>query len=193
MTKLFTDEQLKTSYTQKELVDLIERKATIAQRSLPVGYKRFNKSALIDEVRYLDNVIWNADDVEEEYIEDDGIVEGAALNPDKAIYVQQLPEFEQSVVKLALLHMAVLEGYTGDELQQAIDDGMNSKIADLELVKVELCTICASPTDEGFILNGDIHCSKHCRRQTMTDEEYEVAHAEDDDSFYWTAWYGEEY
>lgn len=108
-------------------------------------------------------------------------------------YVSQLPQAEQDAIKQTLQAMAALEGYTGTELEEAVQMGMDSKVADLTLIKVEKCVKCNKPTDDGFILNGDIHCSVECRRLEMTDDEYEAAHKEDDDSFYWTSWYGEEY
>lgn len=109
------------------------------------------------------------------------------------MYVNQLSQTEQDVIQQNLTDLCKLEGYTGEELEQAIQGGMDSKLSDLNLYKVEKCTVCNEPTDEGFILNGDIHCSVACRQQTMSDEAYAEAHAEDDDSFYWTSWYGEEY
>ena len=61
MTQLLNDEQLKAHYTQKELVDLVRRKASIANRnSLLVsntGYRRYSKEILIMMIRELDKVM----------------------------------------------------------------------------------------------------------------------------------------
>ena len=53
----------------------------------------------------------------------------------------------------------------------------------MEMVK---CSICNEETEQGFIICGEIHCSKECLQKTMTLDEYSKAHDEDEDDYYWT-------
>lgn len=48
------------------------------------------------------------------------------------MYVKQLSQKEQDYIYARLEHFFIKEGLTGEELQQAIQDGMDSKASDLE-------------------------------------------------------------
>ena len=48
------------------------------------------------------------------------------------MYVNQLSQKEQDYIQARLEHFFIKEGLTGEELQQAIQDGMDSKASDLE-------------------------------------------------------------
>ena len=48
------------------------------------------------------------------------------------------------------------------------------------------CTICNNEVEIGYYAQDDYYCSDKCLSKDYTKEEWEMAHQENSDEFYWT-------